>query len=859
MNKYIKKTYFIIFAFIVQILLVSCIFTAAASENYECSIKSVKINKDGDRVTLSFAASEQFVSAHEGETVYFFRLAPDNNTGALSNYTPIAERTLSAEISVSDKFTRQHVYSSYLAAIKNNNGTYAPISEKSYIGNPEILAENTESYKTQPTKKGLVSQISSDALSLGAAHTTIDVEIEDYISPKKSDNTLTHTFFGQTFYINKDKLSSLDHKIKVYSDAGITVYLNIILGAPTNDELDFLYLKNNSASHFFALDTTNTASARHFAAFCEFIAERYSKDGEYGSVPAYVFGYEVNAVSKWGYSNEIDIESYVKYYESAYRILYNAVRSNYSEGKVFVPVSNLFNASEGEGDFGAREFIDAFADECKKHGDIEWALAISPYPSDASLTEFWNDEKATQSTDTEYVTMKNLDVLTDYMSIASLLYNNRVRDIIINSFGINTNADDTDNSERGAAAYALAYVIAECNPHIDAFIYYRHVDHNAESMKFGLWSSSSDTGAIPDAKKTIYGIFKDADTQNAARGLEMAKSYVTAELCNKYLKDYSPSRTRVTAEAIPILKSEIPSKYSESTLFDLTSGSLCDFYPSENAAYVELRPIDASVGETALYSVLKPVSNQTYMGISRKFASDEVLSCDYLTVNFKPVTPSVQTLTVLLRLDAEVDGTKHVYEGISQLSSNETVSLTFKIRDFLKLTDGKINSLRLWYKPSNTELVSGEYGLWLDSITTHEATGIASFISVVLIILPIAFCLALICAVVYIYKNKRILNKIKAFVGKTKSKFLNFLRSKKIISAKYKKPKRQSASKKSTQTKKSVSAPPRKSGPVIINGRVVPMPQRHSPQNERSIHNNLQNNKSGKNREQTGENSDNSD
>ncbi len=851
MNKTFKKfvlpVLFVIFCvlFVLQI-------SVSANTEYSAKIDSVTLDKEATRVSIKATLDASFAEAHKGESVYFFRLSANNNASDLSSLTPFAEKKAAVSLSQSTAFEKHHIYSSYVIAQKNEDGTYSAISDNVYIKNPEILTQNDESFPIRTTKKGLITLISTDAQYLGAAHTTVDVEIDDYICATKGDNTITYTFFGQSFYINEAKLQSLDRKIKAYSDAGMTVYLNILLGKCEDDALSFLYFAGESPSALYSLNTQDLKPARHYAAFCEFIANRYSNaDGKYGFVPGYILGYEVNAVSKWGYLHSSDTVEYIKNYERAYRILYNAVKSTYSNGRVYISLSNLFN-SDGTGDIGAREFIDSFASEIKNGSDIAWSLAINPYASDPANTEFWNDPKATSLPDTQYVTMKNLDVLTDYMKDAKLTYNGNVRDIIISSFGISGNYNNTDNAERQAAAYALAYIIAEANEHIDAFIYYRQIDHPQELQKFGLWSTSSLSSPTPDYKKPIYGIFRDVDSDNYAKGIEMAKSYVTTELYNKYIKDYSHSVKRKTIESLPIQKSDIPSKYTETALFDLTDGDLFGFYSYDSQAYTELRPIDSAASYTALYTVLKPISKDTYMGVAKKFEDTEKLSSDYLTLTFKPVTPNTQTLTVLLRLDCEKDGIKYVYEGLTQLPSNERASLSYDISEFVEKTGGEINSLRLWYKPSNGEIVNGEYGLWLENVSIHDPIGMGSFLEILAAVLPILLIAALIVGIVYIYKNKRILNKLKEIFGKTKSRILNFLRNKKIISAKYKKKK-----------KKSPAPNPQKSSdnkgtrvkdvPTIINGRVITPPARRSMQNESYSKPNLQNGSKVRNTVKKGE------
>jgi hypothetical protein len=841
MSRAFKKISYVFGTAMLVLAISLMVFTVSAEES-PFNIESVTIIQENNLISVSASVDKEYVKENEGQTVHLFRLPPNNDPENLSGLTPISSKEISDELDFTENFTKQLIYSSYILATQNGDGTYSTVSDNIFISNPQDIADNTEAFPQSTTKKGLVSTISADAQYLGVSHTTIDVEIEDYISPVKTDDTISHTFFGQTFYINAKKLSALDHKIRVYSDADINVYLNIILGKSTIPELDFLYYSKNDAASLFAINTKSVKSARHFAAFCDFLTSRYSvTDGNYGFVPGYILGYEINAAGKWGYPSTATLEEYTENYANAYRILYNAVKSTYANGRVYVSVSNLFNGDESTTDYGSREFLAAFAENMKRGSDTDWALAVNPYASDPLMTEFWNDTEATDNDDTKYVTLKNLDVLCKFMESEDMLYKGNVRSIIISEFGIHGDATDTNASERQAAAYALAYAIADTNPYVDAFIYYRHTDHTAENGKFGLLDSRAET------KKSVYRIFRDADTANAAKGLEMAKSYSSAELYNKYLKDYSPKSKRITTEKIPMMRDEIPTKYTESVLFDMSAGSTCGFYPSDSAAYVELRPVDAEATSSSLYAVMKPVSSQTYMGISRSFTDEEKLEGDYITVYFTPITPTTQTLTVQFRLDGKADNVKQVFEASSQLSSNVETALTFKISDFVKLTGGKINSLRLWYRPSNNALEAGEYALRLDKITIHTSDDTNAFLEFVISLIPWLCAALVIGAIVYIYKNKRILNKIKEINGKTKYRILRFLRDKKIISGKYRKRKQRvntentTASVRKPNTNQRPATTRTQSTVRIVNGRVLPM--KRTMQNEGSAGGNLQNSK----------------
>ena len=202
-----------------------------------------------------------------------------------------------------------------------------------------------------------------------------------------------------------------------------------------------------------------------------------------------------------------------------------------------------------------------------------------------------------------------------------------------------------------------------------------------------------------------------------------------------------------------------------------------------------------------------------------------------MTLSFTPVTPDVQTLTCLLMLDSDANGRDLVYEGIVQLNSNTEAELTFKLSDYIKATGGKIDTMKLWYKPSGEVMLDGEYGLWLKKVTVYEKTGLSLFVSILATVLKIVLTLSVIALCIFAYAYKPLRNKVKGIIGKTRSKLIGFLKDKKIISRRHKKKKGAKITPPKSvveaQNKQAPAKPVRHTdhhtdGVRIVNGRVLP-------------------------------------
>lgn len=85
-------------------------------------------------------------------------------------------------------------------------------------------------------------------------------------------------YCGTTYYLDQEQLSILDNRIKTCTDAGIHVYLNILLTAPEDSlpkSLECLYSADASPSvTYYAVNTAEKTSLKYFEAFMAFLAGR---------------------------------------------------------------------------------------------------------------------------------------------------------------------------------------------------------------------------------------------------------------------------------------------------------------------------------------------------------------------------------------------------------------------------------------------------------------------------------------------------------------------------------------------------------------------------------------------------------
>ncbi len=758
-----------------------CIFLAvtalgAAIENNE--ITSIVLNKSKTDLTVEVRLTKEYVKENKSQMLGIFEFLPYQSTSSINTLEPIKTFKVDEKISVKVPYVTKNMnrlHSKFVIAAEQPDGSYSIITTARYIDNADSLADNTEPYPTTSSKKGLQIQLFEDAQLLGVQHTIINIPINEYMLRESSDASMSFLYNGQTFYLDKAKIARLDHRVKTYTEAGINVYFNMILTAPTETSIPSLYCENVSDdAALYALNTKNEVSMKSFQAFMDYMCARYTRaDHEYGFVPNIILGFEVNSNRTWNNAGPSEMSNAVYSYCTAFRVAYISMVSHYSEGRVYISIGNNFNAPsstpDAEGDplydYPAKEFLDFFNTAIQNSGNIPWGVSINPYASDTQLTDFWNDSYAKDDFNTPFITMKNIGVLTDYLAQDEFLCDGDRRSVIIGEFGISGDPIDMTSMTMQAAAYALAYYSAAQNDDIDAFIYHRHVDHSGENRYYGLWSCENGTVVEPANKKTIYNVFSLIDTNQSEEATSFVKQTVGSGAWGLFMDDkvkYKEFVERTVLPSLSVPASEFEKGYSDKVLFDLTDGNLCDFYPSDSVEYVELRPL-GDTSKTMLYAKLSGAPD-SYMGISNSLNVEDALTdAHYITLRVMvkaPADASAMNLMLRLQKEGDADDNTVVFTGETPIMINQWQDVSFRIKDFTSLTNGDADIMKLWVRTADGQSSDGEYGIWLESITVHTKGGLSVIgwilvILLVLILLSVAAYGALYLRAQYIRAKRR--------------------------------------------------------------------------------------------------------
>jgi len=359
---------------------------------------------------------------------------------------------------------------------------------------------------------------------------------------------------GYFYYFIRERVEAIDrHMIRAYEMGVLPTF--ILLNAPrlfhSTGERALLeaavhpaYDWNYKMAYISAFDMRTEEGQRYYRAFCEFLAERYTRpDHAYGRAGGAIISNEVNCPYIWGNAGEMAVEDYAREYAQALRQCWLAGRKHAAYFRVYASFTHHWTGTHDPREplkfYQGRALLDAIADWAKRDGDFDWHMAYHPYPEDLNAADFWHDRSADFTFSTSRITFKNMEVLEAYMSQERFLYRGEPRRVIFSEQGFNSvDGPLRELSEKdGEAGYVLAYMKARNMKTVDMFFHHAYTD-NPHEFGLNLGIRRYDAGAEMNAgeKKPIYGAVRDMDTPAEAERVAKARAHIGETLFD-YLLD----------------------------------------------------------------------------------------------------------------------------------------------------------------------------------------------------------------------------------------------------------------------------------------------------------------------------------
>ncbi|MDO4490423.1 MAG: DUF5722 domain-containing protein [Lachnospiraceae bacterium] len=473
-------------------------------------------------------------------TYGLFRLEP-GSTSISSSASPLATVSGSGTITLKTPLkadTEESLINEKLVVAQKRSTGYVPVSNPSYITNPEAAASITRAFPSTATKKGLQvnTTMADDAAELGVNHAVVNVVLNNI--PCR-EGGIAYQYNGKTWHMNTWYINALD-EIFAEQAANGSVVSAILLMQWNSEWSDLILESGREPGHsFYGLNAETRSAREQLAAIFSFLANRYSDSGH--NVVNWILGNEVDDYTDYNWCGNIGLQQYAACYAHAYRLLYNSVRSQYSNARVYISLDHVWNYYRSYG-FKGQELFNAFVAELQREGDINWNIAFHPYPNPITSPNFWkNKSGVTNSSNSAIFTMLNLRYLTDYIKNT---YGAQHR-FILSETGFTSVTGSVSDEKLQAAAIAYGYYLAEFNDMVDSFVVHRHVDHQAETSQglyLGLWYTDPAYDEIASEKKFSWTVFKYMDTSQGAAYTNFALSIIGANSWSSIVPGYSAAR-----------------------------------------------------------------------------------------------------------------------------------------------------------------------------------------------------------------------------------------------------------------------------------------------------------------------------
>ncbi len=485
------------------------------------TIESCSINESGK---VEVSVKSEGIPKSDDKYYYLFEEATYDE-GIVEGSEPIAriykndDTSFSVDLNKGAANTR--LFSKFQVAVKMDD-QYVSISHAKYITNPGACAGYSYGGMQHKSIKGLLPDPLriGELADLGCEYATYNIPLNHILV---TSGGIPYSYGGVTYHFNSQIINDYDTLFKRLNGMGIDVAAIILNNASTSayPEITHPSARSGSTAPYYMFNASNESGVKALAAIGSFLANRYSGSG-HGNVSMWIIANEVNARREYNYMTHTDVNTYTVAFTRAFRVFYNAIKSQNSAAKVYIPIDQRWTYNtEKTGDYDAKDVLDIFASSLSEYGNIDWGLAAHPYSFPNGNTAFWKSSKYVNHTETTpCITMDNIEVLTNYMKKPEMLdTSGNVRSIILSEIGYSS----ASGQALQAAAFAYAYVKMEQNGYIDALMLSRQTDAGDEIAALGLALGLQTTGG---GKKQIWNVFKYIDTDKRNEVISFAYDIV---------------------------------------------------------------------------------------------------------------------------------------------------------------------------------------------------------------------------------------------------------------------------------------------------------------------------------------------
>ena len=458
-----KRVYGVLFVLLVLMAGIQTNAAKALNQAFAVAAQSILL----DKKTISYTATLPEIPVSDDGIVYLYEMQPFEYAVA-PTAVPAASAPASLTPAFTVPYTETRLYTKLGLAVKSG-GQNVLIANPQYIANPELLAAHTKARQVRALK----SEQGKEFCNLYLTENTAGVMAGRYTTAQ-----VMNTGSNQAI-------------TNPYSRAALM---------PTDP-------RPVTPRHYM-LNASEPAGINA-------IASELSKVAANSTIENFIIGNEVN-VRTWNYMIWTDWDSYIREYAQAFRVAYNAVKSQNANAHVFICIDQNWDRNRPVGHAEYYEFIDGkdflakFNALIASEGNIDWGVAQHPYPVPLTYAKFWDmsgcpsgSYMAAQVSSGKMMTFQNLTLLTNALQSPEMLSpSGAVRHVILSEIGL-TNAQGT---EVQAAALYASYVAAKSNPFVEEIIYLLSFSEPQVDTRLS-GQSQLVYDSLGTANEAVYGIY----------------------------------------------------------------------------------------------------------------------------------------------------------------------------------------------------------------------------------------------------------------------------------------------------------------------------------------------------------------
>ena len=561
---------------------------------------------------------------------------------------------------------RQFLHRKYTVAVKSENG-FEIVDYSKCITNPDSFLKNTSKISEGGSGKGVYGAGISFMQEMGVSDTVVWVDIGKFFLLEDQSGSKFECG-GVLYYYNNEYAETLNKTIRNYGEKNINVTLCIVVSDTGNEMLNKLLIYEGAdlSADYCAYNTKSAQGLSYLRAFSEYWASKYA---ESGYIKRIVFGDSVSRAYDSYNMGEKLLSSFTEEYAKGLRTVYNAVKS-------YAPYINIYTFVDEVWDnnypfdlytrYDSKAFLESLGDCISSDGNINWGIAQNLYPYLYDDYFSYRDKGLEYTEDSDRVSFKNIEVVTDWLKNNEKYYGGASRNYIIIEKTYFSKLD-----EKEVTADYVYNCYKALNTYVSAYITDRTCNYN--------------------------GAMKYIDTSDSLSYTRFAAEVLGVATWESVIKGFSidnVSRKNITRSQIELSRSDIKGSVEIYNFGDNRQGWL-PYGFSENIS------AGSSLGDKRhlMWLMLGEVPSGESRGLVKKFSTPYDMSLTPI-MNFEINAATLPQNVSYLQMTVMLISGNDVYEATGMVKGGSWLSVYCDFSSFAGLS--KIDEIRiLFYADEN--------------------------------------------------------------------------------------------------------------------------------------------------------------